>query len=271
MTIQPTAAELSSWTPLNPFERSADGRPHVPDGLLERLRHATTEQVWGVLERQGYHHQFEGEWRETRPGHVVVGRAVTAQFVPVRPDYHEAVQANGEAEGRSGTGGQNSWIIEALQPGDVMVVDIFGKVRDGTVIGDNLGTAIKGRAGTGAIIDGGVRDFTGLAALEGVNFFMRGVDPTAIKNVTLTAINRPVRIGAATVLPGDAVLATPTGVIFVPPHLVEAAVEHAEETMVRDSFGQLRLSEGVYTSSQIDVHLWADDIEADFIRWRSER
>jgi 4-hydroxy-4-methyl-2-oxoglutarate aldolase len=271
VSIQPTPAEISAWTPLNPFERSADGRPHVPDGLLDRLRHATTEQVWSVLEREGYHYQFEGEWRETRPGHVVVGRAVTAQFVPVRPDYHAAVQAGGEAEGRSGTGGQNSWVIQTLESGDVMVVDIFGKVRDGTVIGDNLGTAIKSRTGTGAVIDGGVRDFTGLAELEGVNFFMRGVDPTAIKNVTLTAINRPVRIGAATVLPGDAVLATPTGVIFIPPHLLEAAVEHAEETMLRDSFGHLRLAEGRYTSSQIDVHVWADDIEADFIVWRSAR
>lgn len=271
VAIQPTPEEIESWTERNPFGRFPDGRPLVPDDLLDRLARATTEQVWTVLHTAGYKNQFEGNWRETHPGQVVVGRAVTAQFVPLRPDYHAAVQAGGLAEGRGSSGGQNSWVIEGLQPRDVMVVDIFGKVRDGTVIGDNLGTAIKVRTGTGAVINGGVRDLAGLVELEGVNFYVRGVDPTAIADVTLTAINRPVRIGAATVLPGDVVLGTPSGVIFVPAHLVEAAVEHSEDTLVRDSFGKLRLAAGTYTSGQIDVSVWADHIEADFQDWRARQ
>src|SRR5918998_3413435 len=196
----------------------------------------------------------------------MVGRAVTAQFVPHRPDYHDAVQQTGLGEGRGASGGQNSWIIETLQTNDVMVVDIFGKVKDGTVVGDNLGTAVRSRTRAGAVIDGGIRDYQGLVQLEDVNFFVRGVDPTAIADVTLAGINIPIQIGDATVLPGDVVLGTPTGVIFIPPHLAQEVVERSEDIRVRDEFGKSRIAEGTYTSGEIDT-AWTEDIEADFQAW----
>ncbi len=268
MHIQPTPEQLEALTPLNPFERFPDGRPRVPDEILDRLLDATTEQAWKTLHDQGYRFQFEGGWRETHPGRVTVGRAVTAQFLPFRPDFHAVVQQTGLSEGRSASGGQNSWVIQALQQRDVMVVDIFGKVEDGTVIGDNLGTAVKVRTGAGAVIDGGIRDYQGLALLEDVNFYFRGMDPTAIADVTLAGMNIPVRLGRATVLPGDVILGTPSGVIAIPPHLAEEVAEQAADTMLRDRFGKLRLAEGRYTSGEIDVAVWHQDIEADFAEWR---
>ena len=171
MSVQPTPEVIIGMTACNPFERFPDGRPRVPDDLLDRLRQVTTEEAWGVLREHGYPRQFEGGWLETRPGRITVGRAVTARFLPHRPDLHDAVQRAGESEGRSAIGGQNSWIIESLQAGDVMVVDIFGKVRDGTVVGDNLGTAVRSRTRAGAVIDGGIRDYQGLLGLEDVNFW----------------------------------------------------------------------------------------------------
>ncbi len=267
MHIQPTPAELEALTPLNPFGRSPDGRPCVPDEVLDRLLAATTEQAWGALRLQGYPFQFEGGWRETHPGRVTVGRAVTAQFLPYRADFHAVVQRTGEAEGRSARGGQNSWVIESLGRRDVMVVDIFGKVKEGTVVGDNLGTAVKVRTGAGAVIDGGIRDYQGLVELDDVNFFFRGADPSAIADVTLAGINIPVRIGHVTVLPGDVVLGTPTGVIAIPPHLAAEIAEQAEDTLRRDRFGKLRLAEGKYTSGEIDSD-WRAEIEADFVAWR---
>jgi 4-hydroxy-4-methyl-2-oxoglutarate aldolase len=271
MHIQPTAEELAALTPLNPYGRFADGRPCVPDDVLDRLLNATTEQAWKTMDDEHYRYQFEGGWLETHPGRVTVGRAVTAQFIPFRPDFHSVVQETGVAEGRSTSGGQNSWVIESLQHRDVMVVDIFGKVKDGTVIGDNLGTAVKVRTEAGAVIDGGIRDYQGLIQLSDVNFYFRGMDPTAIADVTLAGINIPVRIGNITVLPGDVILGTPTGVIAIPPHLAEMVAERAEDTLVRDEFGKLRLSEGKYTSGEIDVSVWRDDIEADFVAWRQGR
>ena len=268
MRLEPTPADLEALTPLNPFDRFPDGRPRVPDEVLDRLLVATTEQAWKVLDTEGYRFQFEGGWEETHPGRVTVGRAVTAQFLPFRPDFHRVVQASGVAEGRGTSGGQNSWVIEKLQSRDVMVVDIFGKVKDGTVVGDNLGTAVAVRTGAGAVIDGGVRDYQGLVQLNDVNFYFRGSDPTAIADVTLAGINIPVRIGSTTVLPGDVVLGTATGVIFIPPHLAATVAEQAEETIIRDKFGKLRLAQGTYTSGEIDVQTWRADIEADFRSWK---
>jgi 4-hydroxy-4-methyl-2-oxoglutarate aldolase len=271
MHVQPTRDDLIALTSLSTFERFPDGRPRVPDDLLERMKLVTTEEAWSVLRNHGYNRQFEGNWMETHPGTIMVGRAVTAQFVPHRPDFHDAIQQAGLAEGRANIGGQNSWIIESLQMGDVMVVDIFGKIKDGTVVGDNLGTAVRTRTRAGAVIDGGIRDYQGLIELQDVNFYIRGVDPTAIADVTLAGLNIPIRIGGVTVLPGDIVLGTPTGVIFIPPHLAQEVVERSEDIRVRDEFGKLRLGEGKYTSGEIDVPNWREDIMADFVSWKAAR
>ena len=271
MHIQPSREEMIALTPLNPFDRFEDGRPRVPDELLERMKLVTTEEAWGVLRRNGYHRQFAGNWMETHPGTIMVGRAVTAQFLPHRPDFHDVVQQTGLAEGRPSIGGQNSWVIDRLELHDVMVVDIFGKVKDGTVVGDNLGTAVRTRTRAGAVIDGGIRDYQGLIELTDVNFYVRGVDPTAIADVTLGGINIPIRIDQVTVMPGDVVLGTPSGLVFIPPHLAQEVVERSEDIRVRDEFGKMRIGEGKYTSGEIDVPNWREDIEADFNEWRTNR
>jgi 4-hydroxy-4-methyl-2-oxoglutarate aldolase len=256
---------IISMTPLNPFDRFPDGRPHVPDDLLERLKAITNEEAWAILDREKYAFQFEGNWFRTHPERILVGRAVTAQMLPYRPDFHDVVQKQGEAEGR--IGGQNSWVIDTLLPNDVMVVDLYGKIREGTFVGDNLSTAVKKRTRAGAVIDGGIRDYDGIRELTDVAFFCRGVDPTPIRNTTLGGINIPIRIGHATVLPGDIILGTPTGVTFIPPHLVKEIVETGENVHLRDTFGKQRLGEGKYTPGEIDVGVWAEHIQKDFEEW----
>ncbi|MCX6018994.1 MAG: RraA family protein [Chloroflexi bacterium] len=270
MHISPTREQMIAMTPLNPFDRFPDGRPWVPDTWLERMKLVTTEEAWGTLHHHGYRRQFEGNWKETHPNAITVGRAVTAAFIPHRPDFHQAIQDAGVAEGRGSSGGQNAWVINSLQMHDVMVVDLFGKVKDGTMVGDNLGTAVRTRTRAGAVIDGGIRDFQGLVGLTDVNFYMRGMDPTAIADVTLLGINIPVRIGGVTVLPGDVILGTPTGVMFIPPHLVQQVVESSEDIRVRDEFGKLRIEQGRWSSGEIDSK-WSDAIEADFAEWKKSR
>lgn len=265
-----TLEGITALTGKNPFERFPDGRPRVPDDLIERMRLVTSEEAWGVLEpRHGYNWQFTGNWVNLHPDRVLVGRAVTAMYVPHRPDLDEIVQGRGAAEGR--IGGQNSWIIDTLQEGDVLVVDLFGKIKYGTFVGDNLSTSIANKAGTGLVVDGGIRDLQRVIQLEGFNVFCRGVDPTPIRHVTLAAVNVPVRIGEATVLPGDVVLGTRSGVTFIPPHLAQEVVERSENTRERDIFGQQRLREGKYTPGEIDVSVWIDTIEADYQEWRKAR
>jgi 4-hydroxy-4-methyl-2-oxoglutarate aldolase len=265
MHIVNSRESIIELTRLNPFERFPDGRPHVPDELIERMKPVTTEQAWLVLQKYDYHYQFEGNWLRTHPAQILVGRAVTAMMVPIRPDLNDLVEETGQAEGR--IGGQNSWVIDTLLPGDVMVVDMFGKVKEGTFLGDNLSTSVRARTKAGAVIDGGIRDYQGVMQLTDVAIFCRGLDPTPIRDVTLVGINIPIRIGQATVLPGDVVLGTPTGVTFIPSHLVQEVVERAEEIHLRDQFGKQRLREGRYTPGEIDVSNWPPEIESDFQSW----
>lgn len=249
--------------------RFDDGRPHVSDDILERMKLVTTEEAWAVLQKHGYARQFEGNWFQTHPETILVGRAVTAMMVPHRPDLNDVVESLGKESGE--IGGQNSWVIDSLQVNDVMVVDMFGKIHNGTFIGDNLGTSVARRTQAGAVIHGGIRDYDGISKLENVNIFCRGLDPTAIADTTLAGVNIPIRIGPTTILPGDIVLGTPTGVIFIPPHLAEEVVVRSEDIRVRDEFGKLRLSEGKYTPGEIDVGVWEEHIEADYQEWLKAR
>lgn len=257
--------DIIALTPLNPFERYEDGRPKVPDDLIERLKNTTAEEAWVVLSKHNYDYQFEGNWVNLHPERTIVGRAVTATMVPFRPDLDDVVQAQGESEGR--TGSQNNWVIQSVGKNDVVVANLFGKVKYGTFVGDNLSTAVDSHGGTGIVIDGGIRDAGGISPLPNINVLCRGIDPTPIRNLTLTGFNGPTRIGNATVLPGDIVLGTSTGVTFIPPHLVEEVVIRSEDIQLRDKFGKERLREGKYKSGEIDVHVWADSIEADFKEW----
>ena len=270
MHIQPSVENITTMTAEWKGDRFADGRPRVSDAVLDELRQATTEQIWTVLWDAGYEHQFEGNWLVTHPGKRLVGRAVTAQFLPRRPDLDDVMVTTANNEGRPTQSENQNWlVVESLVDGDVMVVDIFGKIYEGTVIGDQLGTAIDSRTGAGAVIHGGIRDLEGISALKNSTIFYRGTDPTPIRKVTLAGLNIPVRIGGATAMPGDVVLGTPSGVLFIPPHLAERAAQESIETRRRDEFAKSRLAEGRYSTSQMDVVIWADHIVSDYRDWCS--
>ena len=237
----------------------------MPDDILQRMKQVTTTQAWGTLRGGGYEHQYEGNWQHTHPGKTLVGRAVTAMYMPRRPAVRAVMEEKGERSGCIGD--QISWPIDALVPGDVYVADMFGKVETGPIIGDNLAVAIYANSGNGVVFDGSVRDLEGIEEMEDFPCFVRGWHPSyASPTIMLMGLNCPLRMGAATVMPGDVVLGKREGVVFIPPHLAQQTVESSEVVRLRDAFGKLRLSEGKYTPGQIDTR-WVDDIEADFSRW----
>ena len=150
------------------------------------------------------------------------------------------------------------------------MVDLFGKVFNGTFAGDNLATAIKSRSGTGMVIDGGIRDTQRILEMDEFNAFIRGVDPSAILDVSMVEINGITRIGEATCVPGDVVLGTSTGVTFIPPHLAETVVERSEAIRLKDEFGQQRIREGVYTPGEVD-RPFSEAMDKDFEEWKANR
>ncbi|HRI78990.1 MAG TPA: RraA family protein, partial [Cyclobacteriaceae bacterium] len=199
-------------------ERFPDGRPKVSDAILARLKNISMEEAWGVLRSKGYMNQYEGNWEIIWPDSAMTGRVVTAQYIPLRPDYQNYVKEQGKLESRAQKGGTNSWPIDMLTPGDVYVADGYGKIADGTLIGDNLGNSIYAKSQRGVIFYGSVRDVEGLSEIKGFNAWTKGSDPSFIFQMMLSSINAPIRVGRATVLPGDVVLAKKYGVIFIPAH-----------------------------------------------------
>jgi regulator of RNase E activity RraA len=267
--------QLIFLTPEWKGERFADGRPKVPDAILQRMKLVTLEEAWAVLKNENFKHQFEGGWQHINPDSVLVGRAVTAVFMPGRPDVHRVIDKKGhEQDGRVKS--QNAWPIDLLVKGDVYVVDQFGAHEDGPTIGDNLGNSIYAKTGNGIVYDGALRDLKGLKEIGRFTSFFRSYhpshhlnDPDGALNTTLVGINQPTRIGGAMVMPGDVVLGRDGAVIFIPPHLAEKVVTTSEIVRLRDMFGHLRLREQKYTPGQIDSR-WSDDIERDFSQWLND-
>jgi 4-hydroxy-4-methyl-2-oxoglutarate aldolase len=241
--------ELVDYTAQNPFGRLPDGRPKVPDDLIDRARGLSSEEVWAVLPEKGFNNQYADGFQVLHPGKPMVGRAFTVQFMPLRSDVDEIAKAKAKAHGVSSLTNQTA--IDMLQPGDVLVVDLFGKKINGTIVGDNLFFYVmKATHGGGLVVDGSVRDLNGISEIDMPAYF-RAVDPTPIDNVMLTGINIPVRIGEVTVMPGDLVVGDREGVYFIPPQFVREVLDRADETHIHDEWTKKKFDEGKYKSSEI--------------------
>ena len=263
--------DLIFLTPEWKGERFEDGRPKVPDNLIKRMKLVSVEEAWSVMKNAGYLYQIAEGWQQINPDSVLAGRAVTATFMPGRPDVWGAIDARGKKAGKRG---QNTWAVDILVQGDVYVADQFGAHKNGPTIGDNVGNAIYAKTGNGIVYDGALRDVEGLKEIGGFTSYYSSYDPSHHNpqgdlNTMIIGINQPTRIRMVTVMPGDIVLGKNGVVVFVPPHLAEKVVKTSEIVRLRDMFGHKRLKEGKYTAGQIDAR-WTDEIEKDFSKWLND-
>jgi regulator of RNase E activity RraA len=245
-------------------ERFADGRPKVSDSLIQRAAHINIDDAWTVLKNNGYVNQFEGGWKMVKEDVPVIGRAVTAMFMPSRPDVEKSIKERGNQNGRKGN--TNSWPIETLAKGDVYVADGFGKIGGGTLMGSTLATSIFSKSGNGVVFNGAARDLGEIENIKGFNAFVRDFHPSFLEEMVLMGLNTPVRIGSVMVLPGDLVLARREGVLFIPAHMAEEVVSTAEFVIRKDQFGFEMVRTGKYSTGQIDSQ-WTDEIKSEFIKW----
>ncbi|MDQ3846426.1 MAG: RraA family protein [Bacteroidota bacterium] len=274
-SVQISKTDLIALTAEWKGERFPDGRPKVPDDIIRRMKAVSVEEAWATMSNAGYRYQVAEGWQVINPDSVLVGRAVTATFMPGRPDVWKAIDSFGRKEGRRA---QNVWAIEMLTKGDVYVADQFGAKRNGPTIGDNVGNAIYARTGNGIVYDGAIRDLEGLKEIGGFTSFYTSYDPSfhnpgagQSRDLTtmIVGINHPTRIRTVTVMPGDVVLGKLGVVVFIPPQLAERVVITSEIVRLRDMFGHQRLREGKYTAGQIDAR-WSDEIEKDFSKWLND-
>ena len=259
--------EIIALTPLWKGERFPDGRPKVPQVYLDEMRKMTLEELWKPIFLKGYESQFEGDLKILHDdGRKLIGRAVTATYVPTRPDLLDVVFDVGAKEGRKGN--MNQWVIDNLVEGDVVVVDMYDKIYKGTFLGGNLTTAIKTKTKTGGgVIWGGIRDVEQMKQVPDVQVYYRGIDPTPIREFVMKDYNSITRIGKATVLPGDIVFGAGGGVLFIPSHLVEEVVTGAAKTHVKDDFGFEMISQGRFTTAQIDRNTWTEEMLDMLVEW----
>lgn len=259
--------EIIELTPLWKGERFEDGRPKVPQKYIDVMRTMTLEELWKPIYLKGYESQFEGDLRILHDdGRKLIGRAVTATYVPTRPDLQDVVFDVGRREGRKGN--FNQWVIDTLVEGDVVVADMYDKIFKGTFLGGNLTTAIRARTKTGGgVIWGGIRDVEQMKQVPDVQVYYRGIDPTPIREFVMKDFNGITRIGKATVLPGDIVFGAGGGVLFIPSHLVQEVVEGAAKTHVKDDFGFEMIAAGKFTTAQIDRATWTEEMLDMLTEW----
>jgi regulator of RNase E activity RraA len=244
-------------------QRFADGRPKILDDLLERARHIMIDDAWTVLKNEGYLNQYEGGWKTVNDS-TMTGRAVTAMYMPSRPDIEKNIKTRGAKQGRKGN--TNSWPIDVLTKGDLYVADAFGKISGGPIMGATLANSIYSKSGNGVVFDGASRDLQDIKNINGFNAFVRDFHPSFTEEMVLMGLNTAIRIGNAIVLPGDLVIATKEGVLFVPAHLAEEVVSTSEFVTRKDLFGFEMVRTGKYSTGEIDSQ-WNDAIKTEFLKW----
>lgn len=244
-------------------ERFADGRPKISDELLDRSKRIMIDDAWTVLRNEGYLNQYEGGWKMVND-QIMTGRAVTAMYLPSRPDVEKNIKDRGAKQGRKGN--TNSWPIDLLTKGDLYVADAFGKIGGGPIMGATLANSIYSKTGNGVVFDGACRDLQEIVNIKGFNAFVRDFHPSFTEQMVLMGLNSPIRIGAAIVLPGDLVIATREGVLFVPAHMAEQVVSTAEFVIRKDQFGFEMVKTGKYSTGEIDDQ-WSDALKTEFLKW----
>jgi regulator of RNase E activity RraA len=247
-----TKDQMLEYTKAWNGERFPDGRPKVPDEWLERAKDMSQEEISvpsGGGRGGGGYSQYAGDWQVLHPEMKMTGRAFTVAFMPARADLDQVVMAKAKEKGVQTF--NNQYAIDMVQPGDVFVVDLFGKKEGGTIVGDNLFYYLmKATKGGGLVVDGSFRDLDGISGML-MPCYYRSVHPSAIGGVTLSAINVPIRIGNVTVMPGDLVMGDREGVSFIPAQNAEAILDRADETHIHDEWTRLKFDEGKYKSSDI--------------------
>jgi len=280
-----TKEEMLQYTALWEGERFPDGRPKVSDDIINRMRYVSVTEAWqtlnsisdntgqgslsfGAFRRPTYSNQYYGDFIQLRENVIICGRALTIHFMPYRPDLNGLIQEQGMKDGRSR--GQYTWGIDQLQKGDVYVANVAEGILDASHVGDNLGTTIWTKTGNGAVIRGTLRDMYGnLAVDEGFNILVRDFRPQANSSNLVIGVNCPIQIGYITVMPGDVVLTTREGVVFIPPHMALNVIERSEKTRMQDVFAHNGVREGRFTAQQADG-AYTKEMNEEFTNWLKE-
>lgn len=232
-----------------------------PD-LVAQVREVGAATASATLAHMGLRNCFISGLRSFTPGKVVAGPAVTLQFMPKREDLF------GEGEYEDVELQLHRHVLYQADAGDIVVVDARGDMDSG-IFGDMMSTYFKGKGGAGMVIDGCVRDWSKIQALD-IPMWLKGVTPNyhAQTNIFPMAVNVPVACGNATVVPGDIIVADDDGAVVVPVALAEEVVEKAHKDHGWEGFSKEMLLKGKSLKRYYPLH---QDAYPEYEAWLAEQ
>jgi regulator of RNase E activity RraA len=232
-------------------------------GLVEQLSGISSATACAKLHAQGIRRTFVSGPRPLAAGQKIAGRARTLQFMPQREDVASGL---GQEYVERHTA---LWaVLEAIEPGDVLVVQAYGSTHTGC-FGDMLVRYFQRKGGAGIVVDGCIRDLPRVRE-TGVPVWSTGVTPHYASQSELFpwAYDVPVACGGVLVLPGDLVVADDDGPVVVPRRRAGDVVSAAREHEQWERFSRTRIEEGGALS---DYYPLTPDTRAEYERWRSAR
>lgn len=192
-------------------------------------------------------------------GKVIAGPAVTLQCLPKREDlFDDDEYADREKQ-------LHRHVLYQVEAGDVVVVDARGDLTSG-IFGDMMMTYFKGRGGAGVVVDGCVRDWGLVEALD-IPMWLTGVTPNYHSQTNLMpyAVNATIACGGVTVVPGDIIVADDDGAVCVPIALAEEVIQKAGQHHDWEDFSRIKLQQGEPLQRYYPLH---DDARGEYEEWR---
>jgi regulator of RNase E activity RraA len=227
--------------------------------LIESFRAIGTCTATALLQQQGLRNTFVMGLGSLAPppGGVMVGRAVTLRFIPLRETLTNDALASSP----------HRQALERIGPGEVLVIDTGGTL-EAAVVGDIFTRRILQRGGHGLVIDGVVRDLGAIRQL-GLPVYGKGVHGAGISRALMSVgLNEPICCGGVPVLPGDVVVGDEDGVVVMPPEAVPAVLTAGLHKAELEEFIRERVAAG----ASLHTHYPPNEaILAEFETWRAAR
>jgi 2-keto-4-pentenoate hydratase/2-oxohepta-3-ene-1,7-dioic acid hydratase in catechol pathway/regulator of RNase E activity RraA len=224
-----------------PADPGAAVGPALNPELKAKLESVCTATLSSQLRKRGLNNVSIDGLQATRPDRKVVGLARTLRYVPNREDLFKTHGGGFNAQKRA---------IDSVNEGEILVMEARGEKGTGT-IGDILALRAQVRGAAAIITDGGVRDFSAVAAMELPTYYSNPHPAVLGRRHIPWDTDITIACGGTTVQPGDIIVADADGILVIPPAIAEEVADDSiaqerEEVFIAEMVEQGHSVDGLY-------------------------
>ena len=202
--------------------------------VLAGLSEVSTATLAALLRKRGLNTLTLDGLRSTRPGTRMAGYARTVRYLPLREDLSASHGRGMNAQRRA---------IEAIRPGEVLVIEARGDTTAGT-IGDILALRAQVRGAVGIVTDGAIRDSAVLAGLA-IPVYHATAHPAVLgRRHVPWDTDVAVACAGVTIQPGDILVGDADGAVVLPPAIAAEVLADAREQERQEQFIAGRVAAG---------------------------